>query len=360
MLFPLTINALSHNWIGLLLMTTLSQGMVAINTNQALPAWPPQGISEERKNWLSRHSGFKKKIRIFFDEYQKLTVQQRALVQQAQIDQTNLPAIFSSHQPCSIVSGMVDMKSAIDELFSYSFGQLSCNDDLGTSIRDRHYSDIYDQLPDRICPFCGLSPMRGKNSPRHHLDHWMAISIYPFAGADLRNLCPMCDTCNSTFKGNKDILHNAVRQRRRSVNPYHGPIYKISLSNSEWGRGIRKYNYAIPEWHIDFVGVSLEEAETWDDVLKIRSRYRNDVLDPEFFPWIRHFAQWFKGELGFENTRSGIIQSFQPYIQRVIQERFADNAFLKAEVFRFLESASQSPEHGEDVTGMLLSIADNI
>lgn len=360
MLFPLSAVALNHNWIGPLVTATISQGMMAIDAGQALPVWPPQGIPANRQSWLTRHSGFNKKIKKFFGEYRKLTVPHRTLVQQALADQINLPAILSNQQACAGVSSMVGIKKTVDELFEYAFGQLSCNDDSGSPVRDRHYSDIYDHLPDRICPFCGLSPLRGKLGPRHHLDHWMAISLYPFAGADLRNLCPMCDTCNATFKGKKDILHSAAKVRRRSANPYQGPTYQVALSNSEWGKGNSRRNYSLPRWQIDFVGNPLEEAETWDDVLNIRSRYRDDVLDPEFFPWLNHFARWFNGETQFGRTPQGITQSFQPYIDRIIQERFAENAFLKAEVFRFLKSTCQSPNHGRDATGLLLSIADNI
>ena len=212
MLFPLASAALIHNWIGHLLTDTLFQGMTAVNSGQAVPAWPPQAASPTQKIWLKRHSGFNKKIRNFFVEYRKLSDHDRARVLLALTDQTNLPAILSNHQACAVLSNMGEVKKTIDDLFIYAFGQLSCDDDLGSSVRDRHYSVIYDHLPDRICPVCGLSPLRGKLSPRHHLDHWMAISLYPFAGADLRNLCPMCDTCNATFKGGKDILHNAANR----------------------------------------------------------------------------------------------------------------------------------------------------
>lgn len=362
MLFPLFAAALSHNWIGPLVTTTLSQGMTAIDAGQPIPAWPPLAATANRQSWLRRHSGFNKKIKKFFGEYRKLAGPDRALIQRALTDQTNLPAIFSNQQVCAVVSNMAEIEKAIDELFEYAFGQLSCDDDSGSSVRDRHYSDIYDHLPDRICPFCGLSPLRGKLSPGRHLDHWMAISRYPFAGADLRNLCPMCEACNATFKGAEDILHNAAKARRRSTDPYQGPTYQVVLSNSEWGKGNRwrNWNYSLPRWQIDFVGNPPEQAETWDEVFKIRSRYRDDVLDPEFFRWLSHFARWFNCETGFERTSEGIAQSFQPYIDGVIQERFAENAFLKAEVFRFLENACRSPYFGEDVTGLLLSIADNI
>lgn len=360
MLFPFFADALSHNWIGPLVTKTLSQGMTAIDVGQPIPAWPPLAMTADRQSWLRRHSGFNKKIKKFFSEYQKLAGPDRALIQQALTDQTNLPAILSNQQVCAVLAGVAVIEKAIKELFEYAFGQLSCDDDSGSPVRDRHYSDIYDQLPDRVCPFCGLSPMRGKNGPRPHLDHWMAFSLYPFAGADLRNLCPMCETCNATFKGVEDILHNAAKARRVSTNPYQGPTYKVVLSNSEWGRGNELKKHLHPRWQIDFVGNPPEQAETWDDVFKIRSRYRDDVLDPEFLPWLKNFARWFNGQTGFARTSEGIAKSFQPYIDQVIQEQFADKAFLKAEVFRFLAKACQSAQYGEDVTGLLLSIADNI
>jgi len=333
---------------------------MAIDAAQPVPAWPPLTATAIRRAWLIRHSGFNKKLKKFFTEYRKLATPSRMLIQSALAAQTNLPAILGNQQACPVISNLADIEEAIKDLFEYAFGQLSREDDSGSPVRDRHYSDIYDHLPDRICPFCGLSPMRGKKGPRHHLDHWMAISRYPFAGADLRNLCPMCDACNATFKGMTDILHNSANARRRSSDPYQGPTYQIVLSNSVWGKGNKRMNFFLPRWQIDFMGNPAEQAETWNEVFKIRSRYQEDILDPEFFPWLNHFARWFNGEIQYERTPQGISQSFGPYIGQVIQERFAENSFLKAEVFRFLEKSCQSPEYRDDVTGLLLSIADNI
>lgn len=359
MLFSLSATALSHNWIGLLVTATLSQAMAAIDAGHVVPSWPPQNITIDQQKWLKSHFGFKKKINAFLDEYEKLPLASRAVARKALADQTNLPSILSNQQVCGVIAGLGDLKKAADALFEYAFGQLSCDDAAGSPVRDRHYADIYDQLPERICPFCGLSQLRGKASPRHHLDHWMALSLYPFAGADLRNLCPMCDTCNATFKGDKDILHDANKTRRRSADPYSGPTYQVVLSNSSWAMGTRKLNYVLPKWKVEFVGNPEEQAETWDEVFLIRSRYCNDVLDPEFFPWISYFARWFNG-MQFPRSHQGIIQSLQPFIDQVIQQRFAEYSFLKAEVFRFFQKESKSAAHGQDVTGLLLSVADNI
>lgn len=338
---------------------TLSQAMAAIDAGQAVPAWPPQGVTVARQKWLKSHSGFNKKIKTFLIEYEKLPLASRVIVRQALIDQTNLPTILSNNQVCAVLTDLAELKKATSALFEYAFGQLACNDDAGSAVRDRHYSDVYDHLPERICPFCGLSQLRGKTGPRHHLDHWMALSLYPFAGADLRNLCPMCDTCNATFKGEKNILYDAANARRRSADPYSGPTYQVVLSNSKWAKGTRKLNFVLPEWKVDFSGNPPEQAETWNDVFRVRARYCNDVLDPEFLPWVSYFARWFNGTQ-FSRNHQGIVQSLQPFIEQVIQQRFAEYAFLKAEVFRFLHKESRSTAHGQDVTGLLLSVANNI
>ena len=91
-------------------------------------------------------------------------------------------------------------------------------------------------------------------APRHALDHYMPVSLYPFAGADLRNLPPMCDACNSRFKGTADILYDNDGNRRRCFDPYAGPVYEVSLTDSalcdaETGCALRE-----PIWNIQFIG----------------------------------------------------------------------------------------------------------
>jgi hypothetical protein len=359
MLFALSLKGLEHNWLSPTVVTAVLDGLNAIDAGKPVVKWP-SGAPVERRDWLSRRHGFRKKINAFWKAYRELTPHQKAMVRKALTDQTNLPAILSNDQTCGVVNALPDMERAISELFVYMFGQLKAADQDAKCIRDEQYLAIYNELPDKICPFCGLLPFRGPGGPRHALDHFMPISLYPFAGADLRNLPPMCDECNETFKGATDTLYTPIKVRRRCSDPYAGPAYEIRLSKSIWSAGKKDRGFPLPQWQIDFVNGPSEQAESWDAIFKVRERYSRDVLDADFLSWIGHFARWFNVQADATRDVEGVVAKIQPYIDSVIQQRYSDRAFLKAEVFRLVRSTCDSPQHGDDVKNWLLSMVENV
>jgi len=359
MLFALSLKGLEHNWLSPTVVTAVLDGLDAIDAGKAVVKWPT-GAPAERQDWLKRRHGFRKKIHAFWKEYRGLAAHQKAIVRKALTDQTNLPAILSNDQACGVVQALPAMEKAISDLFVYMFGQLKSSDENAKCIRDEQYSAIYDELPRKICPFCGLLHFRGPNGPRHALDHFMPISIYPFAGGDLRNLPPMCDECNETFKKAVDILYTPAKVRRRCSDPYAGPTYEVRLSQSVWSAGKKERGFRLPQWQIDFVNGPPEQAESWDAIFKVRERYSRDVLDADFLTWIGNFARWFNVQADATRDADGIVAKIQPYIDMAIQEKFGDRAFLRAEVFRLVKTTCASIQHGDEVKNWLLSMVENI
>ena len=171
----------------------------------------------------------------------------------------------------------------------------------------------------------------------------MPIALYPFVGADLRNLPPACDECNSRFKGGSDVLFDGGGQRRRCSDPYAGPTYQVCLSASELFAGNEVDGFKLPRWEIEFAGGPPEQAETWNAIYRIKERYGRDVLDAEFRSWIAHFAEWFVCEFGRGKSPDEVAAELPRYIGGVIQDRLTDKAFLKAEVFRLIQASCTSP-----------------
>lgn len=142
----------------------------------------------------------------------------------------------------------------------------------------------------RVCPYCGLDYFQPVGARRNALDHLMPISKYPFASADFRNLPPTCHACNSLYKGDKDVLVDDAGARRLCSDPYAGPIYVITLEGSIFGYGNTVRGFRLPRWQINLSGPAIQQAETWDNVYQIKSRYEA-TLDADFLPWIKHFAK---------------------------------------------------------------------
>ena len=239
------------------------------------------------------------------------------------------------------------MRSVIySAICSISLATLKLN---GRCIRDIQFSSIFQELGARLCPYCGLNYFRAPGAPRHALDHFMPISRYPFVGADLRNLPPVCDECNSHFKGDFDVLFDVGGRRRRCSDPYAGPTYQVRLAASDLFAGKEVNGFRLPRWEIELFGGPPEQAEAWDAIYRIKERYSRDVLDEDFLSWIEHFANWFVRQIGPGKSPDEVAAELPRYVDGVIQDRLADRAFLKAEVFRLIEASCACPLQGDDV-----------
>ncbi|MBS1101755.1 hypothetical protein JK202_01775 [Gluconobacter sp. Dm-62] len=348
MLFSYPIGALNQNWLNKVVVDMVLAGMNAIDARHRPLSWP-ECLPLERRELLAQRTGLRSKRSNFLREYRKLTTAERSEVRTAILRQTALPNVFSDNAPCPTLASLPpSIHASVSDLATYLFGQLSSLKQDGGFLRDNQYGVIY-RSNIRHCPFCGLNYFRAPEAPRHALDHLMPVSIYPFAAADLRNLPPACHECNSTFKRDIDILTSNDGLRRRCSDPYAGPTYSISLAGSQFFKGNTVGGYVLPRWDIVMVGCDSDQAETWDAVYQIKVRYARDVLDADFLGWIKHYGGWFLCEKGSGHTPDAVAAEIPRYIQGVIQDGYADRAFLKAEAFKLLNQACLDPHIGEDV-----------
>ena len=123
----------------------------------------------------------------------------------------------------------------------------------------------------------------------------------------------------------------------------------FTLEGSELFKGNELGGYVLPLWKINIVGQESDRAETWDAVYQIKTRYTRDILDADFLSWISHYSGWFIREKGRGHSGAAVAAELPRYIEGVVQDGYADRAFLKAEAFRLLDRASRDPQIGENV-----------
>lgn len=349
MLFTYSPQSLAENWLNSTIVSILSNGMQAILNGEEVPRWPDM-IPIDRQEILKNRRGIRDRLTKFWQEFSNLEQPNQTALITALEQQTSLPNILFNDVECIGINNFPDgIKDAADNLFRFLFEEQLTTIKIGNRcLRDIHYESIYSNIPSRICPFCGLGYLRAPGAPRHALDHYMPISKYPFAGADFRNLPPMCSECNSDFKKNTDILVDEHNHRRHCVDPYSGPFFEISLAESVPFAGNIQGAIRLPRWEIKFVGNPQEQAENWNRIFKIKERYERDVLNADFRSWLEHFAFWYSNNY-FSNSGDNIAASIPEYITIVIQGGLADRAFLKSEVFRLIENECHHPERGDDI-----------
>jgi hypothetical protein len=250
---------------------------------------------------------------------------ERVMLTRALREQNEIAQLLSGQTTCQVLDDMpAAIRPAIRELFTFAFKILG-----GLGVRDHHYQVVYGRMPYALCPFCSFEFFDAPGAPREALDHYLLQSKYPFAAANLRNLVPMGNKCNSRYKLAQDILYKEDGARRRSIDPYGIVTVSVSLAGSQPFAG---KDGKLPAWTINFNPDS-EESETWDSVFQIRDRYRRDVLDVRFNNWLEHFASWCRSANIVPDTDDALIDALRRYTEHLRSTALQDGNFLRGEVF---------------------------
>lgn len=337
MLFGYPIAATTDNWLHECLRETLQLIHACIETGNLLPEWP-ETIPAPYRNRLQKRTGLRDRLKVYQTALANLTVAEQNRILQAFNDQNEIALLLSCQCNCEAITELPSaIREPVKSLFEFAFSLLT---DL--EIRDRHYKAIYDASSYHVCPFCGCEYFGAPGAPREALDHYLPEYKYPFAAANLRNLVPMGNKCNSRYKLGQDILRTNDGARRRSFDPYNHGTVEISLDNSEpFAGNIGESGKPLPKWVIDF-SFSSDEIATWDNVFHIRERYKRDILDVSFGTYLREFGNYCKS-FGLTPTNTHeLIDALLKYIAYQESNEFRDRAFFKAAVFRMLNIHCQN------------------
>lgn len=343
MLFGYPITATEENWLH----ECLGQILQAIHRNlesgNTSTNWA-ELISEPYRSRLTsrlkisnnpnpKKLSFGDKLKKYQELLKTINISERNRILQAFNDQNKIALLLSCQHDCEAIQDLPQIiQKPVTDLFTYAFKILT---DL--EIRDKHYKAIYDAASCHICPFCGYESFDAPGSRREALDHYLSKEKYAFAAANLRNLVPMGNKCNSRYKLAQDILRKDDGTRRKSFDPYNHGTLTVSLDNSQPFAGeLGKTGERLPKWEIDF-GSNSEEVATWDDVFHIRERYKRDVLNEAFHNWLNGFRSWCRHPRNtLPNSDQELVDAIEDYVLYYESLGFDDRAFLKAAVFRML------------------------
>ncbi|WP_417580019.1 hypothetical protein [Nitrincola sp.] len=288
-------------------------------------------LTGKKKDRLIGLSGVKDRLFSFKDAYANLDQTDRNMVLATLVSQNEIANLLNrTLQPKVISQTHPVIHEKAKDLFVFCFKKLTDLD-----VRAGQYSIIFASLTDKICPFCGIERVMNPAETAQDQDHYLAKSIYPFCAANLRNLVPMCRCCNRDFKKDKDVIQSGSR---KAFDPYNCTQPKITLNQTIIFEDSSPIKF---DWNIDFL-TNTEEAETWDSVFDIRTRYKRDILNEYFSKWLWSFSEKCRknrkrGYIGNDLTSNQIRQQLANY-----QEDKAENpniglaGFLEPLVFEFL------------------------
>lgn len=328
MLYGYPVGATANNWLHDCLASILADIHAHLAASEQAPLWPDIIPGEFRSQLVGR-TGLRTRLRTYSAEMSKLTPEEREGVLQAFTDENRISHLLAGTSDCETVDDLpLAIQEPISKLFSYLFDLLT-----GLGIRDEMYRLIYDGIKYRVCAFCGLEYFDAPGAPREALDHYLAQSRYPFAAANLRNLVPMGQKCNSKYKLAQDILWRADGTRRFSFDPY-GDVTSVRISLVE-SQPFAGKDGQVPAWNIELQPGS-DQVATWNEVFRIRDRYERDILDPSFKSWLNEFSTWCRYAHLSLDGQEDLLAALKKYAE--VHETFGlhDRSFLKAALFRML------------------------
>lgn len=339
------IAATAENWVHDAVYSKVKSALEALNNGDAAPNW-----ADTMHTALADREALETRYNVFLSAANGLSIRQRAKVLRVLEDQNNIPAVFDGVAACpQIAAAPARIRKPIAALFTAAFDALK-----SFKIRDRLYEIIFEDLPGKCCPFCGIEPFEAPGLAREDMDHYLPRSLYPFAGANLRNLAPMGGKCNRAYKQAVDVICDSTGQRRRCFDPYGENRAEVSLLASRPFGGGGTDPFPLPVWQVDLLG-DAELVATWDQVFQIRRRYEGKV-QAHFREWMEHFAIWCQGQVGLVTTRQEVIAALSRYLDFVLQRTHDDGAHLRRAMFQMLRQQCEEAEISDRLTNWLSAL----
>lgn len=313
-------------------------------------------VPEPYKAEFARGQKFPALYSAFVEACRPLLSAQRDQIISAMAGQNQFPDLFAANIPsCGIAATFPPVHEASRTLFEYAFGKLS---DLRTpgndeTLRGKYHRLVYAHIRSGCCPFCGLEFIEAPDpdlvSP--DLDHYLAVSKYPFAGANFRNLTAMGTVCNRSYKGAHDILVDETDHKVDCFDPYGDEHVTVSLN----GTVILPGSGAGPAWALTFEPDV--KSLNWRRIFRLESRLRADVLEKHYQTWLQHFVVYAKKIQIDIGAKDGAIEAIGKFKTTCEMETLPTIALLKASFFALIEDALNDPVGGDRMHNFLVKAA---
>jgi hypothetical protein len=184
-----------------------------------------------------------------------------------------------------------------------------------------HFNAFKQVQVGKVCPFCGIHTLKPKTDrrKRNAYDHYIPKGKYPFVSVNFKNLFPACHECNSDEKADFDTPYEDGI-RKKVLYPFNehyiGNFLTIKIEPKEFFSTVSlKTLLNDINWDIQFTDDGNSEYyEAWDNIFKIKTRYKEYINEFED-TWFENFVLGkFKKEVIDKGT------SFEDYKTELIND----------------------------------------
>lgn len=207
------------------------------------------------------------------------------------------------------------------DLYEHALKLATIRDKNGTL--ENHYKAFVKINRNGICPFCGLSTLRGYEMNGHEAyDHYLPKETYPTYSINFKNLVPTCHDCNSIHKfRNSPLVSNCNNSKQKAIYPYSENTPEINLEIKVSIEDYKEYEHK----HIN-ISVSsttdIQKVRTWYNLYNIEKRYKDELTNNGSGKyWLVEFLE----ELPVESRET----EFQRLSGKLINSKHKNKNFLK-------------------------------
>ncbi|MBU2946605.1 hypothetical protein [Zobellia uliginosa] len=174
------------------------------------------------------------------------------------------------------------------------------------------------------CRSCGRSTVLTKfNSHRSGLDHYLPRKHYPFSAINFKNLIPICDICNESYKNQKDpliiVLNKGKSNEQKIKTKAYYPFSRFTLEIVIKLNFLKNYdsNICPEDMEVSFECVNhQEEVDNWDRLFGIEENYKAEFCSDEMYSY-------------YEEVLMATSRGLDYLDLLKHQEKWADKRFLK-------------------------------
>lgn len=288
-----------------------------------------------------------------FDEIKKMSIAEQKAFCKAFEDSNKIDKICSNDtQPKYYEDIPKSIRKEIKDLFSYMYESVLNNIKTfkdGYGKLDTTYNNLFKNNGNiKLCPFCRLTDIKDDNDLyRDAYDHYLPKSLYPLSAVNFHNLVPICNTCNSYHKRNKDILYRDKKrtERRKVFYPFEGVDngieIKVDLPKAESGSPQK----AMWTAKVSSNKGKYEEVQSWNEIFNIEERYSRKIRG-KIKNWVEELGEFiytFK-----KSPQHNLDEIIDIYLTTIGSENATSQAFLKKRSLKELLEKSELRKSFDD------------
>ena len=313
MFFNFPLQATADNWVSESLTSQLLELLRALKRGEEAPEFL-ESTREEYRIVLLSYPVIQQNWEALVEALTDLTANELDVVKKAVTNQNELPGVLTDLEACiQCREQLPEVHDRALELFRACFERLGSiqSPNKHVSIRDNHYHEIFSSIPRKCCPFCGMDlfDMSAPGIGRPQLDHYLPITIYPFAGVNLKNLVPMGDACNTRYKRAVDLLYDGTGKRTRCFDPYGNLGASVEMERSR----VLTTPGTGPDWVLE-LQPNTEEAAQWDRVFRVRKRLKAK-LSAQYKEWLVEIGGYLHHKGRDAEDRDELLQTLKDFGQ---------------------------------------------